>query len=145
MHANPSPSEQSAAHPAAVIARTTLLYDCEGGSSLERMVISSAHPGSETAHFTDEYRCPAHVADVAAGLVEVLALPEGSRPPVLHLGGPERMSRAQVATALAPRLGIDPGAIRTGSSSEVPGERPADLDLDSSLASELIGYSPRSI
>lgn len=134
-----------AAHPTAVIARTTLLYDCEGGSSLERMIISSAHPGSETYHFTDEYRCPAHVADVAAALVEILELGESSRPPVLHLGGPARMSRAQIATALAPKLGIDPGSIRTGPSSDLPGDRPADLDFDSSLAADLLGYSPRHI
>mgnify|MGYP000467616313 CR=1 FL=1 len=38
--------------------------------------------------------------------------------PVLHLGGPTRMSRAQIATALAPKLGIDPGSIRTGPSSD---------------------------
>jgi dTDP-4-dehydrorhamnose reductase len=134
-----------AAHQTAVIARTTLLYDCRGGSSLERMIISSAHPGSETAHFTDEYRCPAHVADVAAALVGILELDEGSRPPVLHLGGPTRMSRAQIATALAPRLGIDPESIRTGPSSDTPGDRPADLALDSSLAAEVLGYAPRRL
>lgn len=134
-----------AAHPTATIARTTLLYDCEGGSSLERMVISSAHPGSDTAHFTDEFRCPVHVDDLAVALVELAGLGIDSRPSLIHLGGPDRMSRADIARALAPHLGIDPDAVRTGSADDVPGDRPADLNFDSSLAENLLGFSPRSI
>ncbi len=134
-----------AAHPTATIARTTLLYDGEGGGSLERMVISSSHPGSDTAHFTDEFRCPVHVEDVATALVGLAELGNDSRPPAIHLGGPDRMSRADIARALAPHLGIDPETLRTGSSAEAPGDRPADLNLDSSLALDIIGFSPRHL
>ncbi|MGI9578653.1 MAG: SDR family oxidoreductase [Microthrixaceae bacterium] len=134
-----------AAHPGATIARTTLLYDGEGGSSLERMVISSAHPGSDTAHFTDEYRCPVHVDDVASALVQLAETEGESSPQVAHLGGPARMSRAEIARALAPHLGIDPEAMRTASSAESPGDRPADLTLDSSFARQLLGFTPRNL
>jgi dTDP-4-dehydrorhamnose reductase len=140
--------------PDATIVRLPLLYDLAGGSSLEAMVIAGAEqgsavagaePASAVAHFTDEYRSPAHVEDVAAAIVSLLELPTGSRPAVLHLGGPERMSRWDLARRLAPHLGIDPASLRAGRSADLPGPRPADLTLDSTAAGALLGYRPRTL
>lgn len=134
-----------AADPDASIVRTTLMYDLQGGSSLEAGVLASAEPDSTMSHFNDEYRCPVHVDDVAAGVLAVLELGDSARPGILHLGGPQRLSRAQIARGLAPHLGIGAASLSEASSSSVPGDRPADLTLDSSLAGDLIGYEPRPL
>lgn len=132
-----------AAAPAATIVRTSLLWGGGGGSSLEAMIRSSAHPGSSVRHFVDEFRCPAQVHDVAEG---IMALVEDDEPPlVLHLGGPDRLDRFSIAAALAPGSGVDPAALRSGRSSDHPGDRPRDLVLDSSLARLRYRWDPRSL
>jgi len=129
----------------ATIVRTTLLYDLRGGSSLEQAVVASTDTSNGMAHFTDEFRCPAHVDDVAAGIVDILELDATERPEVVHLGGPRRLSRADIAVALAGPLGIDAALLALAPSSSTAGDRPTDLAFDSSLAAGLIGYSPRPL
>ena len=132
-----------AAAPAATIARTSLLWDGHGGSSLEAMIRTSVRPGSGVRHFVDEFRCPVQVHDVAAGIMA--AVEDDEPPPVLHLGGPDRLDRFSIAVALAPGAGVDPAALRSGRSSDHPGERPRDLVLDSTLARHRYGWAPRSL
>ena len=134
-----------AAHPDAVIIRTSLMYDLRGSSSLERSVISSAATGSDFTHFTDEYRCPVHVDEVAEALVALCEQRATAVAPVLHLGGPDRMSRAGIALALAPHLGLEPESLTTAEGHGRGGPRPADLTLDSTLAAEVVGFSPRAL
>ena len=129
--------------PAATIVRTSLLWDGHGGSSLEAMIRASVRPASGVRHFVDEFRCPVHVDDVAAGIMA--AAEDDEPPPVLHLGGTDRLDRYSIAVALAPGSGVDPAALRSGRSSDHPGERPRDLVLDSSLARRLYGWAPRSL
>ena len=138
--------------PAATIVRTSLLWDGHGGGSVQRMIAASAEPHSATSvaaisHFTDEFRCPVHVADVAGGIMALLDRVDAGRQPlgVVHLVGPERVSRLELATALAPGLGIDPARLRGGRGSDHRGPRPADLDLRIDLARAELGYLPRPL
>jgi dTDP-4-dehydrorhamnose reductase len=133
----------AAACPGTCIVRPSLMYDLAGGSSAEALVVAGAD--GSVAHFTDEHRCPAHVDDVAGAITALLGIPPARRPAVVHLGGPERLSRHDIALRLATHLGIDPGSVRPGSSADVPGERPADLTLDSSLARDVLGWRPRPL
>ena len=133
----------AAACPRACIVRPSLLYDLAGGSTSEALVVAGSD--GSVAHFTDEFRCPAHVDDVAGGITALLGVPPARRPAVVHLGGPERLSRHDIAVRLATHLGIDPASVRAGSSADLPGERPADLALDSSLAREVLGWRARPL
>lgn len=56
--------------PAAVIARTSLIIG-NSGSSHERVVHELAAGTRTGALFTDDVRCPVHVADLAAALLEL--------------------------------------------------------------------------
>ena len=68
------------AYPGALIARTSLLYGAGGGP--QEALVEGALAGGEIAFFTDEVRCPVHVADLAAALVELTAEgPSGRSPP----------------------------------------------------------------
>ncbi len=132
-----------AGSPTATIVRTTLLYDLAGGSSLEAMVAASAEPNSGLVHYDDEYRCPAHVGDVAAGVLQLASMPTDRRPAIVHLGGPDRLSRYETALVLAGFSGIDPVAINRAPCPDRG--RPRDLTFDSTLALEVLGYRPRSL
>lgn len=56
-------------HPQAAVARTSLILG-DGGSEHERAVHALA-AGGEGVLFTDDVRCPVHVSDLAAGLLEL--------------------------------------------------------------------------
>ena len=130
------------------VIRTSLLYgstahvedgsDSASVSSLERMVLQSTSSG--TRHFTDEFRCPVHVADLAAGIVSLLEI---EPIPVVHLAGPQRLSRYEIARELAPKLGLDSSSIQLGTAGELGLSRPSDLNMSSELAANLFGYRPR--
>lgn len=78
--------------PAAVIARTSLIIG-DGGSSHERVVHELAAGTRTGALFTDD-RCPVHVADLAAALLELTASDAAG---IVHLAGVESLTRARRA------------------------------------------------
>ena len=126
----------------ATIVRTTLLYDGRGGSTHEQAVIAGADPASTIRHFTDEYRSPVHVADVASGIVALLDHPQLA---TVHLAGPERLSRFEFAVALAPRLGVDPALVRPGLAADHPEPRPRDVAMLNEVAEAVLDYRPRTV
>ena len=87
---------------------------------------------ANTTFFTDEYRCPAHAADIAAGVARLAAMADLTG--VLHLAGPEAVSRADFARAVAGWLGLNQARLRTGTIADSGLQRPALIVLDSSLA-----------
>jgi dTDP-4-dehydrorhamnose reductase len=82
--------------------------------------------------FTDEYRCPAHAADVAAAVSALAGLPEIHGP--LNVAGPEAISRAELATVFARWMGLDPRMLDTSSLALAGMVRPGRVVLDSTLA-----------
>lgn len=107
--------------PAAVIARTSLILG-DGDSPHERHVhaLVACGPG---VLFTDVVRCPVHVADLAAALLE-LAAPAYAG--IQHVAGPDAVSRHELGLLIARRDGLDPALLPTG-----PGTGPFDVRLDS--------------
>ena len=125
--------------PSAVIVRTSLLYDRAGTSVHERAVHAAATGESEMAFFSDEFRCPVFVEDLAEvllGLVERADL--GG---VLNAAGPRVMSRADLARWSADRHGWDTTQLRFATHAESGLVRPAHVVLDSSLAATH-GWTP---
>ena len=110
------------AHPGATIARTSLIYGGHVPGQQERL----ARTG--TRFFTDEIRSPVQVGDLAAALLELIAV-EHAGP--LHLGGADDVSRFEFALL----LGADPS--RAEQALTTP-DRAPDVSLDSSLAGALL-------
>ncbi|MEU8628151.1 sugar nucleotide-binding protein [Streptomyces sp. NPDC048669] len=118
-----------AVHPKAVVARTSLIIG-HGRSVHERLVHRLAAGTVAGALFTDDIRCPVHVSDLAAALLE---LASSGAAGVHHLAGPHALSRHELGVLIAERDGLDasrlPAALRADSA--VPG--PLDVRLDSEV------------
>lgn len=131
--------------PSAMLLRTSLLYGDEILSDGQREVAEAVAGRSSMRFFTDEIRCPAHAGDVASAilrLVDDLADISGA----LHVGGPESMTRAEMAMCFARHMGLDEGLVPTVSAASIGLERdrPLCVILDSSRAAG-IGLAPRPI
>lgn len=120
----------------AVVVRVSLLFGPSRSSRIGffDQQLAALRQGKPLALFDDEWRTPLSLRAAADGLT---ALAASSFRGVVHLGGPERMSRAEMGERLAKVAGVTPNIAR-GSRSAVPGEpRPRDVSLDSSLFTRL--------
>jgi dTDP-4-dehydrorhamnose reductase len=113
--------------PAAVIARTSLIIG-DGDSPHERLVHALASGAKAAVLFTDEVRCPVHVSDLAAALLELAASPHAG---VCHVAGADAISRYDLGQLIAARDGLDQAALPAGlrAASGLPGA--IDVRLDS--------------
>lgn len=114
--------------PTAAMIRTSLMYATEFLAPVQLDVQRALDGRADTAFFTDEYRCPAHAADIAAGVAAVASMPEIVGP--IHIAGPEAISRADFARSIARWLGTNPDRLRTSSLAASGLDRPARLVLD---------------
>jgi dTDP-4-dehydrorhamnose reductase len=124
----------AAAHPAAAILRTSLLYasGAAGLAPCQRDVQRALAGGSSMKFFTDEVRCPAPAADVADACLRLATMDDLAGP--VHVAGPP-LSRAELAAAIARWLGTDAERLQTASLTSLGGEpRPGRVVLDSSFA-----------
>ena len=92
--------------------------------------------------FSDEFRCPAHAADVAGAIVLLADRPDVTG--VLHVAGPQALSRAELAQAFAEQMGYDPQRVPVTTLAESGLDRPGKVLLDSSAAAAL-GVRCRSV
>lgn len=98
--------EAAAAAEGAVVVRLPLLFGPdERGRGATEMVRGALHRGERLALFTNEYRTPLHAADAAEALAEIV-LAEGP-PRLLHVAGPERVSRWELGRRFAELHGLD--------------------------------------
>ncbi len=116
-----------------VVARTSLILG--GGSSQHERLVNALIAGQAGALFDDEQRCPVHVGDLAAALVELAG---NDVQGVLHVAGADAMSRLDLGRLIARRDGLDPALLRGTSraAARVPG--PVDVRLDSTLATRVL-------
>ncbi len=94
-------------------------------------------------YFEDEMRSAIALEDLCFAMAQ-LAFAEGPIPPIVHLAGPESLSRYCLACLLAEAMGFDPGPIPRARLGDTLMPRPRDLTLEVSLAARLLGWSPRS-
>ena len=113
--------------PAAVVARTSLIIG-DGDSQHERHVHALAAGSLTGALFTDDVRCPAHVADLAAALLELAASPCAG---IHHVAGTDAISRYELGVLIARRDGLDQATLPIGlrAGTGLPG--PIAVRLDS--------------
>jgi dTDP-4-dehydrorhamnose reductase len=113
-------------HPVALVVRTSLLYGAAEPGAQERAVLEAAAGRSETAFFTDELRCPVHVGDLAAALLELTELDvEG----ILHVAGADTLDRYEFARLVALARGADPSRLRSSTVAESGLTRPRNCAL----------------
>lgn len=88
-------------HPRPVIVRTSLIYGFQPLDLHTRQTLRGEMPRL----FTDEYRCPIFVDDLADALLELAPLDYAG---VLNIAGPQRCSRYEFGIKLAQALGVEP-------------------------------------
>ncbi len=130
-----------AVDPGAAVVRTSLILGY-GTSKHERYVAALARGEASGALFTDEYRCPIHVADLTAAVLELAA---GGYAGILNVAGPQAVSRYELGRLLAPGLGLDPAAVPGAPSPTTGPPRPTDVRLDCRRAGRVLTTVPRSI
>jgi dTDP-4-dehydrorhamnose reductase len=110
----------------ALIVRTSLLYGKPGPQE-------ALAARDDVVFHTDEIRCPTHVADLAAALLELAGLDVTG---VLHVAGPDAVSRLELARLL--------GAREPRGAPAPPG-RPRNVALDCARAAAILRRKPRGI
>jgi dTDP-4-dehydrorhamnose reductase len=96
--------------PAAAIVRTSLIIG-SGDSVHERQVHAIASGASDGVLFTDDVRCPVHVCDLAATLLE---LSGSAYAGIHHVAGGDALSRHELGVLIARRDGLCEAALKTG-------------------------------
>jgi dTDP-4-dehydrorhamnose reductase len=130
------------AHPGAAIIRTSLIYGFEPIDRQTQFALEIAAGQRIDRLFSDEYRCPIYVDDLAAALLE---LADGDYAGVLNVAGAERVSRYEMGTLMVRALGHDPARIEPGLSAESPVRRPRNCALDIGRARGLLGTRLRGL
>jgi dTDP-4-dehydrorhamnose reductase len=93
--------------------------------------------------FTDEYRCPVRTEDLAAALVE---LAHNDFRGILHVAGPERLSRHELGLRIAAYYDLDPAVgIRPALSSDSGMVRPRDCSLRIDRARDVLRTALRRL
>ena len=115
------------------VARVSLLFGptLSGRGSFFDQQVQALRAGKSITCFEDEWRTPLDLATAARVLV---ALARSDFEGLLHIGGPERLSRLEVGRRLAAYLGADPGLVVAARREQAaaPEPRPRDTSLDSS-------------
>jgi dTDP-4-dehydrorhamnose reductase len=118
-----------AEHPDALIVRTSLILGGPGHapSPHEQLAHAVARGESDVAFYTDEVRSPIQVDDLARA---ILWLSAGDWRGIMHLAGPDAVSRYELARLITGRDDLPHRS--------APPDRPRYCPLDSSVALDLI-------
>lgn len=139
-------AEVAVAVPDAAVVRTSLVLDPDSDDPRMRWVADALAAGRPVDLFVDEVRMPVHRDDLVDGIWRLLARPRRDRAGAWHLVGPEALSRWDLGTLVARRVGADRGALRAvPSPRDVDDPRPRDLRLAHDRAREAIGWAPRAV
>jgi dTDP-4-dehydrorhamnose reductase len=134
------------ASPAAVVVRLPLLYGDSAGRALgaSDSLLAAVERDEVPPLFVDEFRTPLEVSNAARALVELLD--QGTRG-LLHVAGPERISRHGLGLAVLEAMGLTrsdaEAAVRAVQQADVDtgAPRPRDVSLDARVAARLLETS----
>ncbi|MFC9636420.1 dTDP-4-dehydrorhamnose reductase [Streptomyces mirabilis] len=109
-------------------AATTCARPTTTRSVHERIVHELADGTRDDVLFTDDIRCPVHVADLAVALLELASYDVVG---IHHLAGPDALSRHELGILIARRDGLDASQLPTGLRAEAALPGALDVRLDS--------------
>ncbi|MFG1963560.1 SDR family oxidoreductase [Nonomuraea sp. NPDC049028] len=118
--------------PTAVIARTSLIIG-DGGSPHEALVHALATGRAGGVLFTDDVRCPVHVRDLAAALLELAAAEYRG---VHHVAGADAVSRYELGVLIARRDGLNADQLPSGRRADTKLPGPLDVRLDCAMTQQ---------
>lgn len=127
----------SARYPAALIVRTSLIYDFDPTNAQVVWMLRAIERGETLRLFTNQMRCPIWVANLADALLELAAMDVAG---VLHVVGPQLISRYALGVALLDALGYD--AARHVEAARAPDTAPRALHLSVERARALLKRTP---
>lgn len=127
--------------PRAAIVRTSLIIGDEVYKHV-RLVLDMLTGKNDGALFTDEIRCPIHVQDLAAALLELAQLDYAG---ILNVAGPQAVNRYELGVLIARRWGYDPTPLRASTTVESGLRRPTDVRLDCTRAQQLLRTPLRGV
>jgi dTDP-4-dehydrorhamnose reductase len=121
----------------AVIVRTSLVTCFDPPDPRTEPVLAALRAEREPVTlFTDEYRCPVRTEDLVAALLELAA---GAFRGILHVAGPERLSRHELGLRIAAFHGLDPApGMRRGLSAGSGMVRPRNCSLRIDLVRRIL-------
>lgn len=95
-----------------VILRSSIIYGAQCSTPVSRMlflqfIVSSLEAGKPTAFFDDEFRSPIYVQDIIKIVRTVLDKADALQHRLYNMGGPERLSRLDMALRVADAYGFD--------------------------------------
>jgi len=131
-------------YPATVICRMPLMFGDPGpvATSFIQPLIKALKSIDEVNLFVDEYRTPLSGRNAAEGLM----LAFKNMPPIIHLGGHEKISRFDFGRLLADVFGIRKAKLKQCKQKDMdmPAPRPPDVSFDISKAKAL-GFQPNPL
>jgi dTDP-4-dehydrorhamnose reductase len=131
-------------YPPAVICRMPLMFGDPGpvATSFIQPLIKKMTEENGVNLFVDEFRTPVSGKDAARGIMIALdKLPE-----IIHLGGPERISRYEFGKLVADTFKIRDAKLNACNQEDIKmaADRPPDVSFDSSKAMDM-GFEPGSL
>ena len=140
----------AAAHGAArpLVARMALMYGwgrgVAKGRNLAEKWLKTLLTGGRAQSFTDQFRTALYVEDACVAL---RLAAEKDLQGLLHVAGPDRVSRYDLAVSLAKAFSLPPEAILAGSAQDVVfrDPRPLDLTLSIERLKQETGFTPRGM
>lgn len=121
--------------PDAAIVRTSLILRRDPPDRHSRWALDLAAGHARGSLFTDEYRCPIPVEDLAAAVLE---LAEHTYAGVINVAGADALSRHELGCLVAEAHGLPRAAVPASRLAESGLYRPGDVRLDSALARSLL-------
>jgi len=131
-----------AADPHALVVRISLLYGGQAPGPHETAAVEAAQGERDGVFFADEVRCPTHVGDLAAALLELVRT-DAAGP--LHVAGADAVSRYEFACLVAAAAGVRTDLLRPGHSRGTGLARPRNCALDSTRAAGIVTAPPRGV
>lgn len=130
-----------------LVVRVPLMYGfpCTSRETTFAKQVAALRAGVPLRLFTDEFRTPVSLADAARALI---GLARSDLTGIIHIAGPERLSRYEMIERIARRLTIANPKLEPVSrlSIEAAEPRPADLSLDGTRFNGIFaGLAPRSL
>ena len=121
-----------------VILRSSIIFGPQSPVPVSRVlflqfIASGLRQGKPTTFFADEYRCPIYVKDIVSIIHAFIEQKDQIQHRLFNMGGPERLSRLNMAYKVAECWDLDKSYIISALSASVKRNvtSPADISMDS--------------